>query len=291
MHQQRPHSTCGSNQLVPGNDFILILPVQCWARISWSSWMPTQSGPKWWKCQQLLLPGTLLSSKCSSPQMDSPNKLFQTMDHSLQPMRLPNSVDKMESGTSEVLRTILQQMEQLSGSAKQKKSLQASSCDGLSLQFPAAVSYYTTCDNSSAPSSLYLGRCLRTRSDLLHRSVEKHVRDHQVSRSWSTTAAGRESSLLVSCIIMAIQKLPSRTKVDATTCPLQDWNTALPGQHGNSWRRYIDHLIRKEGRAREDTALEPEAKDDDIYWPLTSSPTVEERTRPTWSSLSLSEQN
>ena len=68
-----------------------------------------------------------------------------------------------------------------------KKSLQVSARDGLSLLFSLAhfllqyrlIPHATT---AAAPSSLFLGRKLRTRLDLLHPSLERQVRDCQVSQ-------------------------------------------------------------------------------------------------------------
>ena len=166
-----------------------------------------------------------------------------------------------------------------------KKSLRAGSRDGLNLPFSLAnflLQYRITphATTAAAPSSLFLGRKLRTRLDLLHPSVEKQVRDSQVSQKVKHDSHVRQREFTVGDLVMARNFRPgprwTQGKVSRRIGPRQ---YLVRMCDGNMWRRHIDHLIRRGGR--EETSSELQTSDSDLYWPVTNSPTVDDSTQNT----------
>ena len=96
---------------------------------------------------------------------------------------------------------------------------------------------------AAAPSSLFLGRKLRTKLDFLHLSLERQVRDRQVSRKLKHDIHDRQRVYENGDGVMARNFRPGPRWIPGRVCRTIGLHQYLVRmQDGNMWRRNIDHL-------------------------------------------------
>ena len=146
-----------------------------------------------------------------------------------------------------------------------------------------------------APATLFLGRCVRTRFDLLKPSVEQTVQTQQSKQKDQHDQHAHNREFTIGDKVMAKNFRPGQPWVPGTIVHRQGpLSFSVDLGNGQVWRRHIDHL-----RARGDGPVQPEPVDtehnesDDIPFPVddpecdrtdNSSSTPTESTTPSTSS-------
>ena len=140
-----------------------------------------------------------------------------------------------------------------------KTAMKASKLGGLPLQHQLAsflLTYRTTpqATTNQEPSTLFLGRSLRTRLDLLRPSVEKYVCERQAAQKELHDKTSKQRDFFIGQQVMTKNLRPGPTWVPGVIVErLGPVTFLVEVEIGLTWKRHIDHI-----RARGDQPLSTE---------------------------------